>query len=399
MGTIIILPTFNHGVKFVAKGISQDQVSHAADQLLYAGERPTIERIRGLLGTGSPNTVNRFLDIWWQSLGSRLSAQTVKIAIPGAPKEVLQLATQLWETAVLAAEDRLSNEKSILNQEHILAMQALKEREDEFKEQIASLASAKEMFEMALTAANQQVASLNQLIEKNTAYIIEIKTQRDDYKQELQDSHVKLNLLRSDIDDKSSKWEFERKEIESVHQASQDRWILEVDRARQEEVISNSKIQQITKQFEQEKKTASSQIDDLKAKLLLLESTSQAKAAQIDTLVGEINRLHEQLNLVLTKTRTNKSSDTNEVISLVSDIKPDHKGPKKRTSRVTKKDDIEIIKLRANQVFDNAKKAQNWLESSRAELHGKSPLEVCRSKKGRQEVLRMLGRIDHGIFA
>lgn len=383
----------------MAKGISQDQVSHAADQLLYAGERPTIERIRGLLGTGSPNTVNRFLDIWWQSLGSRLSAQTVKIAIPGAPKEVLQLATQLWETAVLAAEDRLSNEKSILNQKHILAMQALKEHEDEFKEQIASLASAKEMSEMALTAANQQVASLNQLIEKYTAYIIEIKTQRDDYKQELQDSHVTLNLLRSDIDDKSSKWEFERKEIESVHQASQDRWILEVDRARQEEVISNSKIQQITKQFEQEKKTASSQIDDLKAKLLLLESTSQAKAAQIDTLVEEINRLHEQLNLVLTKTRTNKSSDTNEVISLVSDIKPDHKGPKKRTSRVTKKDDIEIIKLRANQVFDNAKKAQNWLESSRAELHGKSPLEVCRSKKGRQEVLRMLGRIDHGIFA
>ena len=382
----------------MAKGISQDQVTLAADQLLYAGERPTIERIRGLLGTGSPNTVNRFLDIWWQSLGSRLSAQTVKIAIPGAPKEVLQLATQLWETAVLAAEDRLSNDKSILNQEHILAMQALNDREDGFKEQIASLASAKEMSEMALTAANQQVASLNQLIEKNTAYIIEIKTQRDDYKQELQDSHVKLNLLRSDIDDKSSKWEFERKEIESVHQASQDRWILEVDRARQEEVISNSKIKLITKQFEQEKKAASTQIDDLKANLLLLESKSQAKEAQIDTLEREINRLHEQLNGFLSKTRSKSITISKEITSEGIKSNPDHKDSKKKSS-LASKDNIEIIKLRAIEVFGNPKKAQTWLTSPRAELRGKSPLDVCSSKKGRQEVLNMLIRIAHGVYA
>lgn len=382
----------------MAKGISQDQVSQAADQLLFAGERPTIERIRALLGTGSPNTVNRFLDIWWQSLGSRLNAQTAKNAIPGAPKEVIQLATQLWENAVLSAEDRLSNERTTLNHEHTLAMRDLNEREDGIKEHIMSLTSAKDRAEMALTAANQQVVSLNQLVEKNVAYLIEIKKQRDDYKHELQDSHVTLNLLRSDIDDKLFKWEIERKEIESAHQATQDRWILEVDRARQEEAITSSKIKQITKQFEQEKKAASTQIDDLKANLLLLESTSQAKVAQIDALERENNRLHEQLNLVLTQTRTNKLADTKEVASVVSEIKPNYKGAKKRLSRECI-DDIEIIKLRANEVFNNAKKAQNWLESPRSELHGKTPLDVCNSKKGRQEVLRMLGRIDHGIFA
>jgi hypothetical protein len=36
------------------KGILHDQVIDAADTLLLAGERPTVERIRTHLGTGSP---------------------------------------------------------------------------------------------------------------------------------------------------------------------------------------------------------------------------------------------------------------------------------------------------------------------------------------------------------
>ncbi len=48
----------------MAKGITQEQVSAAADALVTAGERPTVEKIRAQLGTGSPNTVTRMLDTW-----------------------------------------------------------------------------------------------------------------------------------------------------------------------------------------------------------------------------------------------------------------------------------------------------------------------------------------------
>ncbi len=58
----------------MAKGITQDQVDTAADALVTSGERPTVERIRAFLGTGSPNTVTRMLEGWWQSLGRRLTA-------------------------------------------------------------------------------------------------------------------------------------------------------------------------------------------------------------------------------------------------------------------------------------------------------------------------------------
>ncbi|MDE2085941.1 MAG: DNA-binding protein, partial [Xanthomonadaceae bacterium] len=67
------------------KGITEMQVHTAADALVAAGERPTVERIRAHLGTGSPNTVTRLLDSWWQALGARLTAQHAVASIPDAP--------------------------------------------------------------------------------------------------------------------------------------------------------------------------------------------------------------------------------------------------------------------------------------------------------------------------
>ena len=78
----------------MAKGITQEQVHQAADSLLLAGERPTIDRIRSVLGTGSPNTVNRYLDAWWVNLGQRLTQVQVKLALPDAPAEITALASQ-----------------------------------------------------------------------------------------------------------------------------------------------------------------------------------------------------------------------------------------------------------------------------------------------------------------
>lgn len=45
----------------MARGITELDFHQAADSVVLAGERPTVERIRAVLGTGSPNTVIR---IW-----------------------------------------------------------------------------------------------------------------------------------------------------------------------------------------------------------------------------------------------------------------------------------------------------------------------------------------------
>lgn len=64
----------------MARGITEQQVPAAADALVAGGERPTVERIRQHLGTGSPNTVTRWLESWWQPLGPRLALPICAIA-------------------------------------------------------------------------------------------------------------------------------------------------------------------------------------------------------------------------------------------------------------------------------------------------------------------------------
>ena len=81
-----------------SRGVSATDVERAADQLLRAGERPTVEKIRATLGTGSPNTINPLLDHWWKRLASRLDAGPA--ALHRLPESVVHVAETLWMQAL-----------------------------------------------------------------------------------------------------------------------------------------------------------------------------------------------------------------------------------------------------------------------------------------------------------
>jgi hypothetical protein len=79
-------------------GIRQSDVSHAADTLLRAGSRPTVDKVRAKIGRGSPNTVNPMLDAWWKTLSSRLDAGPA--ALHRLPESVAHVAEALWMQAL-----------------------------------------------------------------------------------------------------------------------------------------------------------------------------------------------------------------------------------------------------------------------------------------------------------
>jgi hypothetical protein len=81
-----------------SKGVGSADVERAADALLRAGERPTIERIRAFLGGGSPNTINPLLDAWWKRLAARLDSGPA--ALHRLPESVAQVAEALWMQAL-----------------------------------------------------------------------------------------------------------------------------------------------------------------------------------------------------------------------------------------------------------------------------------------------------------
>src|SRR5579863_2563835 len=80
------------------RGVRQADVSHAADTLLRSGERPTVEKIRACLGSGSPNTIGPLLDVWWKHLSARLDSGPA--AFHRLPETVAHVAEALWMQAL-----------------------------------------------------------------------------------------------------------------------------------------------------------------------------------------------------------------------------------------------------------------------------------------------------------
>src|SRR3984957_14084069 len=93
-----------------SRGVTGRDVEFAADALLRAGERPTIEKIREKIGRGSPNTINPLLDAWWKRLASRLDAGPA--ALHRLPESVAHAAEALWMQALDEGRRRATQELS-----------------------------------------------------------------------------------------------------------------------------------------------------------------------------------------------------------------------------------------------------------------------------------------------
>jgi hypothetical protein len=139
------------------RGITAADVDRAADALLRAGERPTIEKVRLKIGRGSPNTINPLLDRWWSRLAARLDAGPA--ALHRLPEPVLHAAEGLWLTALDEARRRAqlesgSSRKALARERQDLEVQAhiLSIREQELKDRLAEADRRTARLELELEA-------------------------------------------------------------------------------------------------------------------------------------------------------------------------------------------------------------------------------------------------------
>src|SRR5271170_2854701 len=161
------------------RGITQSDVSHAADTLLRAGERPTIEKVRAKIGKGSPNTINPMLDAWWKTLSARLDAGPA--ALHRLPETVAHVAEALWMQALdegrrrahaeLKTTERLSadKEQNLEVRSHVLTLREgeldsrLRDREriiDDLNLRLRELTTMLRKEQAAREAHLQRVAAL-----------------------------------------------------------------------------------------------------------------------------------------------------------------------------------------------------------------------------------------------
>lgn len=117
-------------------GVTLIDITRAADQLLAEGERPTVDGVRKVLGTGSPATVNNLLKEYYAALPRRLN---LPAAIASAAATLYQ---QIRDTAL--DEVRVQDE----------------ERQAAFDAEVSNLAADRRHFEDDRARLQQQVASL-----------------------------------------------------------------------------------------------------------------------------------------------------------------------------------------------------------------------------------------------
>nr|WP_239530130.1 DNA-binding protein [Stenotrophomonas maltophilia] len=152
---------------FSGPTLALTDVHTAADELVAKGERPTVERIRAHLGTGSPNTVTRWLETWWNRLGAR------------APAVLVELAGQWWELALKHAQEAARRE--LASSERALAAErdALEASSRLAAEELAQMRAERDVAITGERIATTQASELQHLVDQLQLQISELAEQRD----------------------------------------------------------------------------------------------------------------------------------------------------------------------------------------------------------------------------
>jgi DNA repair exonuclease SbcCD ATPase subunit len=220
------------------KGITQEQVSAAADALVAASERPTVEKIRAQLGTGSPNTVTRMLEAWRGALAIRMGQMLV---LPEVPGDVGQAFAEVWRLAVTHAAT-IAQASLAQEQNALLAAQTSLTQERKIWE--IAIAEARELAQstgQAREVAETRLTDVQRLVEQQAGQLAELVQQRDGLQQ-------RADQLAEAFDTHKSVVTAER-EAQAVHvRAVEDRAHAEVDRSRFETKTLQTKLDRVERE-------------------------------------------------------------------------------------------------------------------------------------------------------
>lgn len=212
-------------------GITQEQVNAASDGLLQAGERPTVEKVRAKLGTGSPNTITRMLDAWRLGLAERLRTAN---ELPSLPDEIGQAMTALWSLAVQHAREQAKHEIQAERDALQQSRTALAAREAKQAALLATAQEAKQHAEEDARRAGAEITALRRLADRLEAEAKEHTTERTRLLAQNEVLETTCAQLREEIRAAESKSVKERADRDAHVRVIEDRAHAEVDRVRTE---------------------------------------------------------------------------------------------------------------------------------------------------------------------
>lgn len=229
-------------------GVTLADVTRAADQLLAAGERPTVDGVRKVLGTGSPATVNNHLKDYYQALPMRLNM----------PASITTAAAELYRVIRETAQGEAQDEQTAQLQE--------------LERERSQLATDRRGFETERVALQQQVS----VLQSDKSALLEQRSQLN----------AKLALLERQV--------AELGERAAAGESKATAAVEERERAGQRQI---QELQRLREQAEGNERHLLGRIEDLQQQLKRLNAerekegaAAQQRNAGLETAVSEANK-------------------------------------------------------------------------------------------------------------
>lgn len=261
------------------RGVQQEEVWAAADDLIGEGLRPTIERVRQKIGRGSPNTVSPMLDAWFTTLGARLGVTDDKKTSAGElPASVRQVAFKLWESALLSAQDVA--EQNLLQAQQTLAAErtAIELRAADLANREQILKERQSAQDEVLQVARLQITDLTMRLEQSQSMTNRRDAEIDGFQLKLSELDKQRLVDQRRGEEEIKRHAEERRQLDERNTMAERRLMMELDLERQETKRLKLNLQQTTKQAE----TVGNQFQAEKQTLLqkLLDAESELRSAR-----------------------------------------------------------------------------------------------------------------------
>lgn len=131
-------------------GVTIEDVTRAGDELLAQGERPTVESVRRVLGTGAPATVNTLLKDYFKALPARLNL----------PAPIATAAAELYKKVREAAQEEVDQREKEREAAVAREREALAAERNAFEAERGELRSSLATATTELAGARERIAVL-----------------------------------------------------------------------------------------------------------------------------------------------------------------------------------------------------------------------------------------------
>lgn len=278
----------------MARGVTESDVHEAADALVADGERPTVERIRAHLGTGSPNTVVRWLETWWQGLGPRLATdRQIRITTANVPEAVASLAGQWWTLALdharVHADEALATDRAYL----LDVRETLERDRHTMQAELARLKSSTHEAQQAEQLAAARSSELERLVEQLQRQLAELGQQRDALALRATGAEGASEMLRIQLQELQDAARAERDTLSQHIRTTEDRAHAEIDRARQESKQAKQQLATSRREAALTERQLDEALDRAQGNVSELRQDLTIQQARADVLKAQLAKLND----------------------------------------------------------------------------------------------------------